>query len=416
MPSSYTQDTASLKKFLATVHLLKGISEQQLNQLISVIQLVKFNPGEYIVREGDKAEELFLIQTGQIEILKNSIDHNSQRISVIEHHTIIGEFAFFENSIRTASARALTDVLTIKIAIHDLRLLSTQSAQENNTYDVLNKLKRLLFSVEKTAKEQSIHYLINTNLAKELGKRLQQTNESAVDALQKQLTYERARNLAGHLFVYNYTIIALYVFSLSILSKLVLTTSSTTIYSAPLLILAAIINILLVKYSEYPLSFYGLTMQHWLHDLIEAFLYTIPMLAVVTLLKLFTIHFVPQFSTEKLFEFSLLEQALTDNSSIALYGAILYLALIPLQELIFRSVTQSILQEFLGNQRKWTAIMLANLCFGMIHLHLSFILAVGVMLPGLFWGWLYAKQRSLLGVSVSHVILGFWGFFILGLG
>ena len=35
---------------------------------------------------------------------------------------------------------------------------------------------------------------------------------------------------------------------------------------------------------------------------------------------------------------------------------------------------------------------------------------------GLFWGWLYARQRALAGVSVSHIVLGFWAFEVVDLG
>jgi CRP/FNR family cyclic AMP-dependent transcriptional regulator len=35
---------------------------------------------------------------------------------------------------------------------------------------------------------------------------------------------------------------------------------------------------------------------------------------------------------------------------------------------------------------------------------------------GLFWGWLYARQRGLVGVSVSHVLLGMWALDVVDLG
>ena len=72
------------------------------------------------------------------------------------------------------------------------------------------------------------------------------------------------------------------------------------------------------------------------------------------------------------------------------------------------------LLEGAEHPRTWLAIWLANLSFAMTHAHLALYFIPVVIIPGLFWGWLYARQRSLVGVSVSHVLVGVWGIFIVG--
>ena len=39
-----------------------------------------------------------------------------------------------------------------------------------------------------------------------------------------------------------------------------------------------------------------------------------------------------------------------------------------------------------------------------------------VFVTGLFWGWLYSRQHSLVGVSVSHLLLGLTALEIVGFG
>jgi membrane protease YdiL (CAAX protease family) len=34
--------------------------------------------------------------------------------------------------------------------------------------------------------------------------------------------------------------------------------------------------------------------------------------------------------------------------------------------------------------------------------------------PGLFWGWMFARQRSIVGVTVSHIVVGLWANFLVG--
>ncbi len=56
------------------------------------------------------------------------------------------------------------------------------------------------------------------------------------------------------------------------------------------------------------------------------------------------------------------------------------------------------------------AIVDADINFSPAHLYVSPGLAVMAFVAGLFWGWLCAPQGALAGVSVSHILRGFWAF------
>ncbi|HAT9447444.1 TPA: CPBP family intramembrane metalloprotease, partial [Legionella pneumophila subsp. pneumophila] len=86
--------------------------------------------------------------------------------------------------------------------------------------------------------------------------------------------------------------------------------------------------------------------------------------------------------------------------------------------LMARSALQSTFFHFLPGEklfRQWNGIFLSNLIFATMHTHLGLTFASLTFIAGLFWGWLFHRQKSLLGVSVSHVILGVWSLFIVGL-
>ena len=76
----------------------------------------------------------------------------------------------------------------------------------------------------------------------------------------------------------------------------------------------------------------------------------------------------------------------------------------------------SSLHEFLSGPHatRW-AILLSTLMFTQIHLHLTPAYAVSAFFPSRFWGAIYARHRTLLGVSVSHVLIGVYVAFFLGL-
>jgi membrane protease YdiL (CAAX protease family) len=93
----------------------------------------------------------------------------------------------------------------------------------------------------------------------------------------------------------------------------------------------------------------------------------------------------------------------------------IYVVLAAVQEFLVRGVLQGSLQEFLtGRHVIWKSILISNLLFSTLHLHLSVSFALMAFLPGLFWGWLYSRHRTLIGVTISHILIGAWIFYFLG--
>ncbi|MDQ8167516.1 MAG: CPBP family intramembrane metalloprotease [Gemmatimonadota bacterium] len=92
-----------------------------------------------------------------------------------------------------------------------------------------------------------------------------------------------------------------------------------------------------------------------------------------------------------------------------------YIVTAPAQEFFARSGLQASLDMLVPSEAKtnWTAIVGANLFFSSAHAYLSLEFAIATFIPGMFWGWLFHKQRSLVGVSVSHAVIGLWIFFVL---
>ena len=61
-----------------------------------------------------------------------------------------------------------------------------------------------------------------------------------------------------------------------------------------------------------------------------------------------------------------------------------------------------------GRSARWLPIVLSSAVFSMGHQHLGWSYALASFVPGLFWGWMYQRQRSLIGVSISHALIGVW--------
>jgi len=76
--------------------------------------IVKLPPGTTIFSEGDVGTEMFVIQSGSVEIAKRVKDE-MKTLSVLEKGDFFGEMSILEDVPRTADAIARTDVELVKI-------------------------------------------------------------------------------------------------------------------------------------------------------------------------------------------------------------------------------------------------------------------------------------------------------------
>src|SRR4029450_2797158 len=70
--------------------------------------------GEFIFREGDTSTELYFIQEGQIEILKQ-YPADLRQIAVLEAGDFFGEVSLLEGQPRETSARAISECRLLRL-------------------------------------------------------------------------------------------------------------------------------------------------------------------------------------------------------------------------------------------------------------------------------------------------------------
>ena len=75
---------------------------------------IDLGEGEWIFREDDLGMEMFIIQEGQVEILKR-VGEEDHLISVLDKGDFFGEMALLENLPRAAGARAVSAVKLLEI-------------------------------------------------------------------------------------------------------------------------------------------------------------------------------------------------------------------------------------------------------------------------------------------------------------
>jgi CRP-like cAMP-binding protein len=77
--------------------------------------IVQFAPDEVVFSEGDTGAEMFILQTGRVEIIK-MIGGEERRLAILEKGDFFGEMAMLEELPRNATARALDRVTALVVS------------------------------------------------------------------------------------------------------------------------------------------------------------------------------------------------------------------------------------------------------------------------------------------------------------
>ena len=127
----------------------------------------------------------------------------------------------------------------------------------------------------------------------------------------------------------------------------------------------------------------------------------------------------PDEAEADLFAFFALDDG-TEVKSVGLYaiGLSVYLVSILFQQFATRCAIQAPMQSFLTGvvgQAGWIANIVTTLLFAVLHAHLNPVVSLAVILPSLLWGWLFMRSGNVVIPIISHVIIGVYAVFVLGL-
>ncbi len=124
-------------------------------------------PGEFLFRDGDASNSMFLVQKGTISIRKgNDLDY--VEISKIYANEVIGDLSFFDRRPRSAAAVALTDAEVVEIEFAALEkiyasvpsylktIMAALAERLRRSNDVIKRLEKRIAKLEGTSNSASL--------------------------------------------------------------------------------------------------------------------------------------------------------------------------------------------------------------------------------------------------------------------
>jgi CRP/FNR family cyclic AMP-dependent transcriptional regulator len=127
---------------LRNVAIFKDLDDSELGQIAEVCKEEKFVSGEYIFREGESGNRLYLIVDGEVRISRDVPGSGEEALAVLKRGSLFGEMAVFDRTERSTHAISNGGTTVLTISRPDFEMLLDFNREM--AYKVLWSVTRLL--------------------------------------------------------------------------------------------------------------------------------------------------------------------------------------------------------------------------------------------------------------------------------
>lgn len=354
--------------FLKEQSLMKGLTDEQLRYVKNHAVLEEYLPNDIIIEEGDFSDDVYLIVIGEVSVLKWDEEHRSQLpIGKLSKGEMFGEMSFMDGSPRSSTIKATKQTSILKFA-----------------------KEKLIGTVE----VRDIEAKMFANIAVVNINRLRESNKLFVKNLRSQLRAFQRRQDVGKLLIFQLLTVSFCLF-LGIFF-----TGQMRSYLPWLF--AIIPTCLMLQWNECEWTHFGWNIQKWRKVLLESFIVTVLLVLFLYFLRLV---FQMNYDVNQFFrvEWNLVSINLVSD---LLLSSVFYFLYCVSQEMIARGVIQTSLQEFLGDENGTQAIWMTSSFMLLFQLPMGALTALISFFSSLVLGFIFFKQKTLLGVVFIHFFVG----------
>lgn len=115
-----------------------------IEQLKTLGKIVTYKKEDNIFAEGDRSNSIYIILKGNVQIYRyNSFDKTTTVLAQLDSGKIFGEMALISHELRSASCKAVDDVLCLEIPSYNFeRFISLEPKYAINLLETLAKRKK----------------------------------------------------------------------------------------------------------------------------------------------------------------------------------------------------------------------------------------------------------------------------------
>jgi CRP/FNR family cyclic AMP-dependent transcriptional regulator len=127
---------------LKTVAIFKSLDDTELGEVADVCRIEEFVSGEYIFREGEHGNRLYLIVEGDVRISRDVPGSGEEALAILKPGALFGEMAVLDRSERSTHAISNGGTKVLTITRPDFEMLLDFNREM--AYKVLWSVTRLL--------------------------------------------------------------------------------------------------------------------------------------------------------------------------------------------------------------------------------------------------------------------------------
>lgn len=139
--------------------LLEDISEEGLEQLAKLLDVIHLKKGEFLFKEGDETTGIYMIRSGKIEISKLTADGWKQTLAVLSTGNFFGELSILEKRKHEASAVALENTELMKLSKEAFEKMEVENTVL--AFGVIKKIALVMSKNLRRMNEKFLNALIN---------------------------------------------------------------------------------------------------------------------------------------------------------------------------------------------------------------------------------------------------------------
>ncbi len=114
---------ANVTELLQHVAIFQDLDPGELERVAEVCRTQEFKSGEYIFREGEHGNRLYLITAGEVRISRTIPGSGEEALAVLKPGALFGEMAVFDRSERSTDAISNGGTTCLTISRPDFELL-----------------------------------------------------------------------------------------------------------------------------------------------------------------------------------------------------------------------------------------------------------------------------------------------------
>lgn len=130
--------------------LFAGLECEQIMAIVENVEVLSFNDGDIIFKEGSIDNSIYLVVRGQIEILRSGNFEEEMIITILALNDFFGEMAFLTGEARTATVRSKGSSKLIRFG-YDEFVNTTSYSEHSKNKIILNIAKKLALRLTKVS-------------------------------------------------------------------------------------------------------------------------------------------------------------------------------------------------------------------------------------------------------------------------